>query len=94
MDNPLICNAIWVNVLDRINTKWEHIQYFYGLFSNLMSDISVDDLCEEFADYQTLCNDGFVDVALEEANVLEGLKEDNGENLFHYRMGVYVLHCR
>ena len=40
LDDPLICNAVWVNVLDRVNSKWEHVQYFYDLFLNLMSDIS------------------------------------------------------
>ena len=71
-----------------MNTKWEHVQYFYDLFPNLMSDISADDLYEEFTDYQTLCDDDFEDVALEGAKVLEGLKHDDGENLFHYRMDV------
>ena len=37
-----------------------------------MSDISADDLYEEFADYQTLCDDDFEDIAWEEAKVLEG----------------------
>ena len=50
--------------------------------------MSVDDLYEEFKDYQTLCDDDFEDVAWEEAKVLECLKNDDGENLFHYRMGV------
>ena len=88
LDDPLIFNAVWVNVLDRANTKWEHVQYFYDLFPNLMSDISADDLYEEFTDYQTLCDDDFEDVAWEKAKVLEGLKHDDGENLFHYRMDV------
>ena len=32
---------------------------------------------------QTLCNDHFEDEALEEAKVLEVLKDDDAENLFH-----------
>ena len=59
----LICNAVWVNVVDRVNTKWKHVQYFYGLFPNLISDISADDLYKEFTDYQTLSDDDFEEVA-------------------------------
>ena len=88
LDDLLIFNAVWVNVLDRVNTKWQHVQYFYDLFPKMMSDISAYDLYEEFTDYQTLCDDDFEDVALEGAKVLEGLKHDDGENLFHYRMDV------
>ena len=88
LDDPLICNSVWVNVLDRANTKWEHVQYLYDLFPNLMSDISGDDLYEEFIDYQTLCDDDFEDVAWQEAKILEGLKHDDGGNLFHYKIDV------
>ena len=28
LDDLLISNAVWVNVLDCMNTKWEHVQYF------------------------------------------------------------------
>ena len=63
LDDPLICNAVWDNVLDRVNTKWKHAQYFYGLFPNLISDISADDLYKEFTDYQTLSDDDFEEVA-------------------------------
>ena len=59
----LICNAVWVNVVDRVNTKWKHVQYFYGLFPNLISDISADDLYKEFTDYQTLSDDDFEELA-------------------------------
>ena len=88
LDDPLLCNAVWVNVLDRANTKLKHVQYFYDLFPNLMSNISADDLYEESTDYQILCDDIFEDVAWEEAKVLEGLKDHDGENLFHYRMDI------
>ena len=54
-----------------------------------MSDISADDLYEEFTEYQTPCDDDFEDVAWEEAKVLEGLKVDGDENLFHYSMDVF-----
>ena len=63
LDDLLLCNAVWVNVLDRVNTKREHVQYFYDLFPNLKSDISADDMYEEFTDCQTLCDDDFEDVA-------------------------------
>ena len=82
----------WVNVLDRVNTKWGHVKYFYDLFPNLMSDISADDLYEEFIDDQTLYDDDFEDVAWEKAKVLEDLKDDDGDNLFHYRMDVLWCH--
>ena len=51
LNNPLICNAVWVNVPDHINSKWAQVQYFFDLYPNLMSAISVDELYEEFTDY-------------------------------------------
>ena len=42
-DDLLICNAVWVNVLDCVSTKREHVQSFYDLFPNLMSGISAVD---------------------------------------------------
>ena len=72
MDDPLICNAVWVNVLVHVKTKWEHVQYFYSLFPNLTSHISSDDLYKEFTDYQTLCDNDFEEVAWEETKFLEG----------------------
>ena len=62
-----------------------------------MSDISADDMYEEFTDCQTLCDDDFEDVAQEEAKDLEGLKDDYGENLFHCRMDVlwyYIVNMK
>ena len=88
LDDLLICNAVWVNVLDCVNTKWQHVQYLYDLFPNLMSGTSADDFRLEFTDYQTLFDDDFEHVAWEEAKVLESLKADDGENLFHNRMSV------
>ena len=48
-----------------------------------MPNCSADNFFKEFTDYQTLFDDDFEDIALEEAKVLEGLKDDNGKKLFH-----------
>lgn len=84
----MLFGALCVIILDRLNTKWEHVQLVYDLFPNLMSNCSADDFFEEFTDYQTHFDDDFEDIALEEAKVLEGLKDDDGKKLFHYRLDV------
>eukprot|EP00795_Rhopilema_esculentum_P011061 gene11061-19920_t len=89
LNNPLICNAVWVNVPDRINSKWAQVQYFFDLYPNLMSAISADELYEEFTDYQTLNDNDFEERAWEEARVSEGVKKEmDGEISFHFRIDV------
>lgn len=84
LNDPLICNAVWVNVQDRLNAK-----YFFNLFLDAMSGISPDDLYEEFLDYQTLHDDDdFPDEAWEETKLFEGVKDENDEPLFHHRINV------
>ena len=53
-----------------------------------MANVSADNLYEEFLDYQTLSDSDFVDKAWEDAKVLEGLKDENDNSLFHYRVDV------
>ena len=84
----MICNATWVNVEDRLNAKWEKVQYFFELFLKVVSDVSGDTLYEELLDYQTLNNADFVDQAWEDAKVFEFVKDENDEHLFHYRIDV------
>ncbi len=89
LNNTLICNAVWVNVPDRINSKWAQVQYLFDFFPNLMSAISADGIYEAFTDYQTLNDNDFEERAWEDARILEGVKKDmDGEISFHFRIDV------
>ena len=61
LNDDLIVNAGWVDVLDRENWKWEKVQYFYDRFPHLMNGIKPDELYEELSGYQILKNNDFDD---------------------------------
>ena len=74
LDDSLICKAVWLNVLDRLQGRWEQVQFFFDLYPKLMVGISTDDLYEEFTDYQILRDDEIGDGAWDDAKVSDGLK--------------------
>ena len=90
LDNPVICNAAWVNVPERLQASWENVQFFVDVFPGLIDGVSVDTLYEEFVDYQCMNDADIVDEAWEEAKVSDGVKNDiNDENnSYHYRVDI------
>ncbi len=91
VQNELIMNAVWVNIPDRIEVKWESAQYFYDRYESLFDGIPIDKLFEEFSDYQTLSDDDIGTEAWQAAKVLEEV-EDDGTEVFHYRVDVLWWH--
>ena len=50
LNDPFICNASLVNVLERAHAEWENGRFFSELFPDIMNGISTDDLYEEITD--------------------------------------------
>ena len=79
-----------MNVIQRNVAEWENVDFFltkYGSLS-IISNINVDDLYEEFCDYQTLRDDEISDAEWEEEIIVDGEDEERKET-FHYR--IYIL---
>ncbi len=91
MQNELIMNAVWVNIPDQIEVKWESAQYFYDRYESLFDGIPIDKLFEEFSDYQTLSDDDIGTEAWQAAKVLQEV-EDGGTEVFHYRVDALWWH--
>ena len=87
VQNELVMNAIWINTPDRIQVMWENVQYFYDRYDSLFGGIPIDKLFEEFSDYQTLSDDEIDAAAWQAAKVVEEV-EDDGTEVFHYRIDV------
>ena len=87
-DDPLICKAVWLNVPDRLQGRWEQMQFSFGFYPNLMVGISANDLYEEFTDYQILRDDEIGDGAWDDAKVSDGLKSspDDEDTSYHFRI--------
>ena len=47
LDNPVICNAVCVNVPEQLQAAWENVQFFVDAFPGLMDGVPVDTLYEE-----------------------------------------------
>ena len=75
LNDPVCCNASWVNVAERVHAESENVQFFYDLLPDLMNGISTDDLYEEFTDYQILHDDDITDEAWREVKVSGCLKK-------------------
>lgn len=91
LTNPLICNAVWIDVEKREHAVWSNVEYFLDRFSTalLLENIDHDKLFEEFIDYQSL-NENLLKEAYEDAKVVDG--KINGEEVFHYRVDVLWWH--
>ena len=50
LDDPVICNASWINVPDRLLAEWENVEFYFKKFQNIMKGIPEDQLFEEFCD--------------------------------------------
>ena len=50
LNDPFICNASWINVLEQAHAEWENVRFFSELFPDIMNGLSTDDLYEEFID--------------------------------------------
>ena len=44
LDNPVICNVVWVNVPELLQVSWKNVQFFADAFPGLMDGVPVDRL--------------------------------------------------
>ena len=57
INNPIICNAMWIDVPNRMKSRWENVEFFLEKFPSFFVDIDTDTVFEEFVDYQTLSDE-------------------------------------
>ena len=59
ISDPVICNSRWVDVLQRNKADWNQVEFFIEKYSNqtFLQYIGNDLQCDEFVDYQSICDD-------------------------------------
>ena len=89
IEDEVICNSVWIDVENRINAKWENVQFFCEKYQNLSTVVNIkyNELCEEVLDYHSLGDDQIGAAAWSEAKVNDG-KDGDGNDIFHYRVDV------
>lgn len=80
----------WIDIQNRINSTWESVEFFLNRIIPVFQDLPIDDIFDEFSDYQTMSDQCIGKDAFEEAKVIDGEQDD--EVLFHYRMDVLWWH--
>ena len=93
VNNDVLCNAVWVDVLHRIDARWDHVQFFLETFSSLplLQDMNFDELYDEFVDYQTLTDECIGKQVWEEAKVIDDYDED-GNGIVRHRVDILWWH--
>ena len=87
INNPIICNAMWLDAPNRMKSRWENVEFFLEKFPSFFVDIDTDTVFEEFVDYQTLSDEDIDQEAWKEAKVIDKTNEGD-EEVFHYRADV------
>ena len=92
LKDEVICNSVWIDVEKRLDSKWESVHFFCEKYQNLsiMKKVNLDELYDEFLDYQALSDREICDSAWTEAKMIDS-KDDDG-NVYHYRMDVLWYH--
>ena len=87
IEDEVICNSVWIDVENRVNVKWENVQFFCEKYQNhsTVVNINYDELYEEVLDYQSLSDDQIGAAAWSEVMVNDG-KGGDGNDIFHYRV--------
>lgn len=84
VNEPVITNAVWVDITNRLTAKFYQVEYFCEQFSVLLGDMDRARLHEEFVDYQTLSDDEIGTTAFREATT----RESDADCAAQYRMDV------
>lgn len=90
VSDEVIMHSRWIDVQNRIKSEWESVEFFLTKFQPVFEDLTADDIFDEFCDYQTMNDQCIGENAFKEAKVIDG--EQDGEELFHYRMDVLWWH--
>ena len=83
----IICNAMWIDVPNRKESRWENVEFFLEQFPSFFVGIDTDKVFEEFVDYQTLWDEDIDQEAWKEAEVIDRTNEGD-EEVFHCRADV------
>ena len=80
IDNELIQNSVWIDVVRRDKVEWDNVDFFLQKFktATIMENIKFDDLYEEFIDFQSLADEDIGQTTWNEAKVIDG--KDSGGN--------------
>lgn len=90
LSNDVIFNASWIDVSNRIDAKWDSVEFFFRKFEAVLNGVSIDDLFDEFSDYQTMTDEAIGKDAFKEAKVVDG--EEDDKEVFHYRIDILWWH--
>ena len=84
VNDEVLQHAEWINVLNLLDARWQSVEYFLTKFQSFFTDMNIDELHDEFCDYQTL-NDGDIgDNEWNDAKVIDGSVD--GVEVYHYRV--------
>ena len=84
--DELLKHARWINVQKRSQAKWESVEYFLSRFKSALNTVNIDEMYDEFRDYQSLTDEDIGVIAWKEAKVVDGLVND--QEIFHYRVDI------
>ena len=89
IDDELICNSVWIDVVRRDKAKWDNVHFFLEKFktATIMEKIKYDDLYEEFIDFQSLTDEDIGQTAWSEAKVIDG-EDSDGNEIVHHRVDI------
>ena len=92
INNEVICNSTWVDVVKRLEASWDNVEFFLEKFPSIsfMAEIDNDSLFEEFIDYQSLTDDDIGAAAWKDAEVTT--IDRNKQRSVHYRVDVLWYH--
>ena len=87
LNDHVICNAIWIDVTKRSNTRRNIVQFFFDKYHAVSSlqGLDLDLVYKEFLNYQSLPDEVFPSEAWEEAKVVDGNDQEQTE---HFRIDV------
>lgn len=61
LDDQLLNNAVWLDFDQRLEITLDAVEYFVGRYSNILGDLDVDKLSEQFIEYQLLSDEDLPD---------------------------------
>ena len=88
--DELLKHARWINVQKRSQAKWESVEYFLSRFQSALNTVNIDEMYDEFRDFQSLTDEDIGLIAWKEAKVVDGLAND--QEIFHYRVDILWWH--
>lgn len=86
INDELLKHARWINVQKRSQVKWKNVEYFLSRFQSALNTVNIDEMYDKFCDYRSLTDEDIGVIAGNEANVVDGLVND--QEIFHHRVDI------